>query len=602
MPGQAAKITITERQHDILFTLRNAVTAPSHLRRRASVILLAFNGLRNEDIAEEVGLGRRQVGRWRRRWAKAWNRLVDIECCETKADLRRTIEAVLTDEPRPGAPAKFSPEQVTQILAVACEPPEKSGLPITHWTAHELAAEVVKRGIVASISTTQVGRYLPRGRPRAVSQCWLIRIPESFYPIFRGGRLESWWNLCTQERNRHRVEEKPAPGTGVHPCRRTPLPPEKQAEIEDLAEAIREAVDAEISELAAQPRHHRRRPPLRRQRVQDPRPRPQDRRQGRRAAPGGKKNGYDGACVTLPALRPSRRVPFAPRAHAPAASSGPIRYRRAYYLCRRCGKGLFPFDQRGGADDPAPDTGPGAGRRPGRGGRRQLREGGRTARGDGRRAALGVDRRADHRGRRPAPGRRRAGRRGPSVPRPTGPGTRTTRGRRCAYVELDATGVRQQAPGGGPPRAAWPTWGWSATPARSGPGPTRKPRPMQARYLSGLYPLEDFAPLLRAARRARGHGPGRPLDRAVRRRQRPGGPPAGELPARGGDHPGLLSPGGEAHRTGAAAVPRGRGAGRGASPAVATAAQGRRGRGPGGRPERVGVAAAAGPARGGRRS
>jgi transposase len=160
MPGKAAKITITERQYDILFTLRNAVTAPSHLRRRASVILLAFNGLRNEDIAEEVGLGRRQVGRWRRRWAKAWNRLVDIECCETKADLRRTIEAVLTDEPRPGAPAKFSPEQVTQILAVACEPPEKSGLPITHWTAHELAAEVVKRGIVASISTAQVGRYL----------------------------------------------------------------------------------------------------------------------------------------------------------------------------------------------------------------------------------------------------------------------------------------------------------------------------------------------------------------------------------------------------------------------------------------------------------
>ena len=43
---------------------------------------------------------------------------------------------------------------------MACEPPEKSGRPITHWTAHELADEVVKRGIVASISTTQVGRYL----------------------------------------------------------------------------------------------------------------------------------------------------------------------------------------------------------------------------------------------------------------------------------------------------------------------------------------------------------------------------------------------------------------------------------------------------------
>ena len=31
----------------------------------------------------------------------------------------------------------------------------------------------------------------------------------------------------------------------------TPLPPDKEAEIEGLAQAIREAVDAEISELAA---------------------------------------------------------------------------------------------------------------------------------------------------------------------------------------------------------------------------------------------------------------------------------------------------------------------------------------------------------------
>jgi hypothetical protein len=31
----------------------------------------------------------------------------------------------------------------------------------------------------------------------------------------------------------------------------TPLPPEKQAEIEDLARAIRDAIDAEIGELAA---------------------------------------------------------------------------------------------------------------------------------------------------------------------------------------------------------------------------------------------------------------------------------------------------------------------------------------------------------------
>jgi transposase len=160
MPGKAAKITITERQQEILRTLRNAVTAPSRLRQRASIILLAFEGHRNEEIAQEVGLAQGPVGIWRRRWACAFERLIHLECSETRAKLRRAIEAVLTDAPRPGAPGKFTPEQVTQILAVACEPPEKSHRPMTHWTAHELADEVVTRGIVTSISPSQVARYL----------------------------------------------------------------------------------------------------------------------------------------------------------------------------------------------------------------------------------------------------------------------------------------------------------------------------------------------------------------------------------------------------------------------------------------------------------
>lgn len=160
MPGKAAKIIITERQKEILQTFSRSTTAPSRLRQRAAIILLAFDGLRNEDIAARVDLTHRQVGRWRRRWAKAWHQLLDIECCESRADLRRAIDAVLSDEPRGGAPGKFTPEQVTQILAVACEPPEKSGRPITHWTLQELSAEVAQRGIVKSISIAQLSRYL----------------------------------------------------------------------------------------------------------------------------------------------------------------------------------------------------------------------------------------------------------------------------------------------------------------------------------------------------------------------------------------------------------------------------------------------------------
>ncbi len=109
MPGKAAKITITERQQEILQTFSRSVTAPSRLRQRAAIIILAFDGLLNEEIAERVGLTHRQVGRWRRRWANAWNQLIDLECCESRAVLRRAIEAVLTDEPRPGAPGKFTP-------------------------------------------------------------------------------------------------------------------------------------------------------------------------------------------------------------------------------------------------------------------------------------------------------------------------------------------------------------------------------------------------------------------------------------------------------------------------------------------------------------
>ena len=65
-----------------------------------------------------------------------------------------------SDEPRSGCPGKFTAEQLTGLIALACEPPEKSGRPITHWTGKELAEEAVARGIVDSISPSQVNRYL----------------------------------------------------------------------------------------------------------------------------------------------------------------------------------------------------------------------------------------------------------------------------------------------------------------------------------------------------------------------------------------------------------------------------------------------------------
>ena len=174
MPGKAAKITLTEGQREILLTLRDCAGESTHLRQRATIILLAFEGLRNNEIATEVGLGQRFVGRWRRRWAKAWNGLVDIECGKTKADLTAAIEEILKDEPRTGARPKFSVEQITRILAVAREPPPNRGEESGDWTAHELAVEVVRRGIVPSISVSQVRRYLREAElGPALSRDWL---------------------------------------------------------------------------------------------------------------------------------------------------------------------------------------------------------------------------------------------------------------------------------------------------------------------------------------------------------------------------------------------------------------------------------------------
>lgn len=107
-----------------------------------------------------VGLARKQVGLWRRRWQLSFDALVAIECRETQAELRRAIEDALSDAPRSGSAGTFTAEQVTQVLAVACEEPEQSGRPVDRWTHREIADEVIARGIVKSISASQVGRYL----------------------------------------------------------------------------------------------------------------------------------------------------------------------------------------------------------------------------------------------------------------------------------------------------------------------------------------------------------------------------------------------------------------------------------------------------------
>lgn len=165
-----ASITLSARQRAALAHLGRCQTASVRLVRRAAVLLALADDPCLERVASDRGLTRVSVRLWRDRWLEAAPRLAAAEAEASDQDLLALIAAALDDAPRPGGPTTFSPEQIVQIVAVACEPPSKSGRPISHWTHAELADEVKKRRIVQDISPRSVGRFLKRGGPPTAPQ------------------------------------------------------------------------------------------------------------------------------------------------------------------------------------------------------------------------------------------------------------------------------------------------------------------------------------------------------------------------------------------------------------------------------------------------
>lgn len=146
--------------YDILTQLTNAATTTKRTCQRARIILLGFARKQNQQIAKLVGVDRHCVGRWRKRWRDSVDALLAIEMKESLAALKRAIVDVLQDAHRSGSPGKFSAEQIVQLVSIACESPRDSNRPVDDWTGRELANEMKKRGIVASISTSRVNELL----------------------------------------------------------------------------------------------------------------------------------------------------------------------------------------------------------------------------------------------------------------------------------------------------------------------------------------------------------------------------------------------------------------------------------------------------------
>jgi putative transposase len=182
---------LTPTQRETLQHLERRQRSSQQLVRRVRIVLQAASGASNTRIAGLLGIDRGQVRTWRKRWLECAPRLIAAEEEEANEKagedvdhdgssngvlITEVVEEVLADEPRPGTPPTFTPEQVVRIVALACEDPwEQSGRPITHWSTSELADEAVKRGIVKSISARSVGRFLGRGRSQAPSDALLAK-------------------------------------------------------------------------------------------------------------------------------------------------------------------------------------------------------------------------------------------------------------------------------------------------------------------------------------------------------------------------------------------------------------------------------------------
>ncbi len=153
MAAHVRTVVVPESDRRELRRRARSKGAPARVVERARIVLLAAEGLNNSQIARHLGLDVDTVRLWRQRWLAFQG--VDL------ADL--SIEERLTDAPRPGRPAEITAEQVCQIVVLACEAPSISGRPISQWSQREIADEIIRRGILPTISPRHAGRLVKRG-------------------------------------------------------------------------------------------------------------------------------------------------------------------------------------------------------------------------------------------------------------------------------------------------------------------------------------------------------------------------------------------------------------------------------------------------------
>lgn len=134
-------LTPEQRAHLTQRLERDALTGRQ--RRRHQILLLADQGLPDEQVAQATGAGLSTVERLRKR-------------C-----VREGLEAALAEKPRCGAPATLDGKQEALIIALACS---DAPLGQARWSARFLAHRAVELEIVEAVSESTVRRLLKKTR------------------------------------------------------------------------------------------------------------------------------------------------------------------------------------------------------------------------------------------------------------------------------------------------------------------------------------------------------------------------------------------------------------------------------------------------------
>ena len=117
----APTITLTEKQRATLKRLANGRRTEVRVVTRARIVLAAARGLENREIAEELGVTRETVGRWRSRFAESG------------------LEGITKDLPRAGRKPTKRAKVEGRIIRMTTQTEPANA---THWSTRTLADQL----------------------------------------------------------------------------------------------------------------------------------------------------------------------------------------------------------------------------------------------------------------------------------------------------------------------------------------------------------------------------------------------------------------------------------------------------------------------------